>query len=756
MLARITAVGVSVLLLAVSYSVADGLFSEEAGGCDGVQGVEGGGGFDFWFSGEVVLPSGVEGVAPRVRSIDVHAVSGVVPSRSVSGSGDFVFELELRDSSGGAVGSRLFVADPVASVHHRRLFGQLGDLIVSDGGVQLGVQDVRSFGFSFSDAPVFGSFAVLWWGQELAVVEQSAHAPIVELSGVSGGQLVGSDEKVRLCLAAGDADGDDLAYRVYYSTDDGASYELHQQLTDAANSGAGVSGLVLDASGIAGSDTARVGVSVSDGARSAFVQTPVFTVKQHPPTISIIAPSATMLRGWGLGSGVEIRVRDAEDEYLPHNEDGVSLHSSIDGPLRVRTTTRVGSYFPRDNLSPGRHIITAMATDSSGRTTTAKATVNVASENTSPEAVDDTVHIPLFTPVLIGVLNNDIDLDGDFSVDSFNVTTPPKLGKAKRLRDSAVSHSLVYVRYVGHTSGVDHLTYQICDTNSICDTAIVQIHVGIGDCTILGTEDDDQLEGTSGDDIICGLGGNDTINGASGDDIIRGGTGDDTLTGGVGDDYIRGGAGDDTMHGNAGRDILFGGSDEDVIFGGGGYDIIGGGDEVGEQQPADELYYGNAQTPISFDELTDTETETIDKAITECRQAISEPYFESRDTRSQCTNILTNLCRTATSQEDYSQLETDRARNAALEFICSTAQLAKLGEQSYLTLDSETDLTVTDQRARSDTFRFIESQILKLYNILVENANGISETTTAKLRELTQTINRFATKAFERPPPIYE
>jgi len=396
-----------------------------------------------------------------------------------------------------------------------------------------------------------------------------------------------------------------------------------------------------------------------------------------------------------------------------------------------------------------------MATDSSGRSTTAKATVDVASENTSPEAVDDTVHIPLFTPVLIGVLNNDIDLDGDFSVDSFNVTTPPKLGKAKRLRDSAVSHSLVYVRYVGHTSGVDHLTYQICDTNSICDTATVRIHLGISDCTILGTDGDDHLVGTSGDDIICGLGGNDTLEGREGDDIIRGGTGDDTLTGGVGDDYIRGGAGNDTMHGNTGRDILFGGKGGDILYGGGGYDILGGGDEVGEQQPTDELYYGNAQTPISFDEFTDTEAETINTAIAECRQAISEPYFESRKTRSQCTNILTNLCRSGTFQNN-SRLEVDKARNTTVDFICSTANLAELGEQSYLTLDSETDLTVTDQRARSDTFRFIESQILKLYNILVENANGISETTTAKLRELTQTINRFATKAFERPPPIYE
>ncbi len=71
---RTAAVGVAVLILTVSCSVADGLFSEEAGGCDGVVGVVGGGGFDFWFSGEVVLPSGVEGVAPRVRSVGVHAV----------------------------------------------------------------------------------------------------------------------------------------------------------------------------------------------------------------------------------------------------------------------------------------------------------------------------------------------------------------------------------------------------------------------------------------------------------------------------------------------------------------------------------------------------------------------------------------------------------------------------------------------------------------------------------------------------------
>jgi len=558
-------------------------------------------------------------------------------------------------------------------------------------------------------------------------------------------------------LAAGDADGDDLAYRVYYSTDDGASYELHQQLTDTAGSGAGVSGLVLDASAVAGSDTARVGVSVSDGTRSAFVQTPVFTVEQHPPEVSIVAPSATIVQGPGWGSGVEVRVRDAE-EYLPHIEDTVSLHSSIDGRLRVKTTSRVGSYFPRDNLSPGRHIITAMATDSSGRSTTAKATVDVASENTSPDAVDDTVHIPLFTPVLIEVLSNDLDLDGDFSGNSFAVTAPPKLGEAESFKGGPANYSPRYVRYVGHTSGVDHLTYQICDTNSICDTATVRIHLGISDCTITGTEGDDQLEGTSGDDIICGLGGNDTINGAGGDDIIRGGAGNDIINGAGGDDIIRGGAGNDTLEGGAGRDILFGGTDSDVIYGGDGYDTLAGGDEVGEQQPTDKLYYDGTRTPVAYDELTDTEAEALDTAISECRQATPDStYFRSRDTRSECPDMLTALCRTGTSQNTQ-QPDTDNPRNAAFAFICSTTHLAELGEQGYLIPhDKDFDLlaaSFADDQGYQ-TRKSINDDILALHDILTQNTHKISEPTTAKLRELTQTINRFATQAYQKLPLIY-
>jgi len=765
---RTAAVGVAVLLLAAACSTGDGLSPEEAffaasstggvslpdgvtevpgiemvsGGCgSGGDGIVGGGDFDFWFSGEVVLPSGVEGVAPRVRSVGVHAVPNSTEQHRSLGSRDF--ELEMRNSSDKVVASVFFRLDPPGLYSEH--VGTYEYVVASE--VDLEVQDVRRFGVWVFDTPVFESYAILWQGKELAVVNQTADAPAVELSGVSEGQFVGSDEKIELCLAASDGAGDDLAYRVYYSTDGGASYGLHQQLTDAAGSGGGVSELVLDASDVAGSDTARVGISVSDGARATFVETPVFTVGQHAPEVSIEVSNPRVILDRGLGYLMRVRAHDAEDGYLKVGD--VSLHSSVDGPLRVSTGFIMGSFFTREKLTLGHHVITARATDSSGKSTIASIAVSAILGESPPDAVDDVVHVPLFKRSLIDVLDNDYI----YNRQSFTIIQSPTLGESgSQVSQNPFLHPEfggLHLGYMGTSSGLDKLRYQICDVSTGCATATVEIHVGIGDCTILGTSADDRLVGTPGDDIICGLGGDDTIDGAGGDDIIRGGTGDDILTGGPGDDYIRGEPGNDIIKGDAGRDILFGGTGDDVIYGGEGYDILSGADKIGEQQPTDELYYDNTQTPISFDELTDTEAETIDKAITKCQQAVPEPFFEARDTRSQCPDLLTSLCRTATPQNSQKPL-TDDARKAALDFICSTANLAELGEIGYLMPHSEIEF-----EARDDTYMLVKDRVSMLYDILAENVHGISEGTIAKLRELTQTINLFATQAYQRLPPIH-
>jgi len=696
--------------------------------------------------GEVVLFSGVEGVAPRVRSVGVHGVSNAPRVHSFYNYEDF--KLELRDGSGGVVKNVFFRLDPPGTYAWR----MGSDSLIVASKVDLGVQDVRRFGVWAFNAPVYESVAVLWQGEELMVVNQSAHAPTVAVSGVSEGQIVGSDEKVGFCLVSADTDRDDLTYRVYYSTNGGNSYRTYKKFSDDFSSG-----FVLDAGSVVGSEMARVGVSVSDGTRAVFVETPVFVVEEHAPVVSIELHRADMVLDRGEGSVMRIRVYDADGEFF--NRNNISLRSDVDGPLYVQNGTRnssgVSSFWTFARLSFGRHVISARATDSSGKSTTVSVTVESIEGDSPPVLVDDVVHVPILTPVLIDVLRNDFVFISDSEWRNFELIQSSMLGEVNDwLSDyrgfSPSAFVGINLRYVGASSGVDSLEYQICNKSSVCDTATVEIHVGISDCTIVGTDEDDLIVGTPGDDIICGLGGNDIIFGSGGDDIIRGGTGNDTLTGGPGDDYIRGEAGNDSIRGGAGRDILFGGAGGDIIYGGEGYDIIGGRDRVGEQQEqTNMLYYGDTQTPVSYDELTGNEVEAIDIVMTECEEATSEPYFESRRTRSECPSALLKLCRSGTSQGSQ-WLGTESARYATVAFICSAAYLAEQGEQGYLI-----PYAITTSKAKSETLALVERHISLLYSFLAENVYRISEGTVSKLRQLLQTIDFFATQGYQRPAPIY-
>lgn len=145
------------------------------------------------------------------------------------------------------------------------------------------------------------------------------------------------------------------------------------------------------------------------------------------------------------------------------------------------------------------------------------------------------------------------------------------------------------------------------------DTAEITITPGGGapaNCTIVGTEEDDELEGTDGDDVICGLGGDDTINGNGGSDTILGGGGNDTITGGPGNDTVRGGGGNDSILGGPGNDTLFGddgadtirgGGNDDTIFGGAGGDSLfgdAGNDRLSGQQGPDVLFGGTGADDV--------------------------------------------------------------------------------------------------------------------------------------------------------------
>ncbi len=191
---------------------------------------------------------------------------------------------------------------------------------------------------------------------------------------------------------------------------------------------------------------------------------------------------------------------------------------------------------------------------------------------TAPVAGADAVFAEPGGVVLVDVLGNDFDADGNLDGPSLAVTRAPVLGSA--LVFVSVEAGLV-VRYVaGDDTGADGFAYEICDTLGNCATAEVAVTIGTTGCTIVGTPGDDTLRGTPGADVICGLGGDDVIVGLGGDDVIWGGAGNDTLYGGdetrIGDD------GDDTLFGEDGDDALYGGNGADTLWGGLGADILEG------------------------------------------------------------------------------------------------------------------------------------------------------------------------------------
>jgi Ca2+-binding RTX toxin-like protein len=127
---------------------------------------------------------------------------------------------------------------------------------------------------------------------------------------------------------------------------------------------------------------------------------------------------------------------------------------------------------------------------------------------------------------------------------------------------------------------------EVTVTDSAGQSAVTEFTLEVNDDglrTIMGTEDDDQIDGFTTADRILGLGGNDVLFGDSGDDVIDGGNDNDQLIGASGDDELLGGNGNDLLYGDSGNDILNGGAGDDFMDGGEGNDSLedsDGGDTI--------------------------------------------------------------------------------------------------------------------------------------------------------------------------------
>ena len=152
--------------------------------------------------------------------------------------------------------------------------------------------------------------------------------------------------------------------------------------------------------------------------------------------------------------------------------DGDVLESpTIDTPPALGTATVLGDgtvqYVAGD--TPGSDTFTYEVCDGTGRCDTAAVTVTIVDDQT-PVPVGDTADVDEDDSIVIDVLANDVDPNGDPLTPS--IATSPANGAAVVLGDGTV-------RYTPNPdfSGEDSFTYQVCDDEDNCATATVTVTV---------------------------------------------------------------------------------------------------------------------------------------------------------------------------------------------------------------------------------------------------------------------------------------
>ncbi|MFG6500347.1 MULTISPECIES: Hint domain-containing protein [unclassified Sulfitobacter] len=209
----------------------------------------------------------------------------------------------------------------------------------------------------------------------------------------------------------------------------------------------------------------------------------------------------------------------------------------------------------------GDTTITYTVDDGNGGTDTGTVNVTVNPVNDAPVANDDTADTTGTDPVVIPVLDNDTDVDGD----TLSVTDASSDDGTVTINDDG---TITFVANDGFT-GDATITYTVSDPDGLTDEGSVTVTVGDG-----GPTRDGYVDGTAGADLIdtayTGDPDGDMIDNddailpdAEGDDdYVRAGDGDDTILAGDGDDIVEAGAGSDVVEGGEGDDMITTGNDD--------------------------------------------------------------------------------------------------------------------------------------------------------------------------------------------------
>jgi len=197
-------------------------------------------------------------------------------------------------------------------------------------------------------------------GAVLATQAVSRNAPRLQITSPAGGDAWGAKAVAR--WQASDDDGDRLTFAVSYNTG------RDQTWIPIAN-GLTANEVTIDTSLLPGSNTARIRVRATDGVNTTIVESRPFNVADKPPLIAIFNPKGEKPVARGAPVDLTGFAYDPEDGML--TGDRLTWVSDRDRGIarggRLKTRLR----------SLGRHVITLTATDSRGRSVSARTFVRV-------------------------------------------------------------------------------------------------------------------------------------------------------------------------------------------------------------------------------------------------------------------------------------------------------------------------------------------------------------------------------------------
>ena len=457
------------------------------------------------FTGSVSFSS--DGTPRQVSVEPIHSM----PRSPVSLSAG-EYSLELLDADGAVLRSVPFSISEESMDIDPTKFGEISSM-----------NSQASFDLIVSNPPDYTKFRISHSGKEISVFDRSHNAPSLSLNGPSERQRFANDDTIALSWTGSDLDGDELDYIVYYSADGGTSYNVISQAGNRTS---------VNFDDLDGSEQTRLAVSVSDGTRATFVETPVFAVDNHPPVAN------DDIGGGDIGEVLRIYVL-ANDIDIEKDFDNESL--KIDVPPIFGTASVKSEYamWHREYFIEYHYASTAIDSltysicDTFDQCDTAEVTIKAGTADCTILGTEE-------DDTLRGTSGNDVICG---------------LGGADTI-------------YAG--GGDDIIKAGLGDDAVFAET---------GDDTIYGEDGDDTIDSGTGDDIVRGSGGNDRITGGDGADELYGGLGDDTLDGGAGNDIIHGSKGDDTIYGGSGDDTIRGNLGADTIYPGEGDDTLEGSTE---------------------------------------------------------------------------------------------------------------------------------------------------------------------------------